>query len=405
MIISRLTTVERDLQIPFLIGGFIYNETTQTYQVYDEVNSIWVDISIIQNIASKSVSSISMYSSNNNIPTNELILTGDLVTKQEVSRTTYAALYAVIGDVYGTPLNPSNFVLPPIVGLLPKGGTVLNYTNNGGSDSLSVGQLPIVNATGTIQVSTNDGDISVTSGSYFANGVEIGNSANVLGFIASGSQNPTVNVAGVELNSFGSGQPHEHPYQNFIYTICFESVAYGGVNPTPNLQQVSDVGFNSTNRLQFNTINYALVTDIVPALTPEEIQDAAFAILTDTPTIDLNYDDAANTVTATVIDNSITNVKLVKMPSLTVIGNEFSTTEDAQYLLLQPIIRGKYNLIAGQRTVNDIRITTTSFAYGFFTSVGNITSVPLRADIQNGFVTFTTGQITDTGEFSYEIQF
>lgn len=377
-------------------------------QPSNEPDGIYV-ISITGGVATlapatgQAVGTIQQYASAIGIPTNELILTGDLVNKQEVDKTTYTALYAVIGDFHGVPLNPANFVLPPIVGLLPKGGTVSNYTDNGGSDTLSIGQLPVVNATGTIQVSTNGGNDTAANGSYFAN-PKVNGTDDALAFVANGNQGTTVNVAGVQLNSFGAGQSHEHPYQNFIYTICFESVAYGAVSPTPSLQQVSDVGFNSTNRLQFNSVNYALVTDIVP-ITPEEIQDAAFAILTDTPTIDFTYNDASNQVTADVIDNSITNVKLAKMPPFTVIGNELTTTEDAQYLQLTPTKRGKLYLIAGQRTVTDTRITTTSFAYALPTNNGNITAVPIRADIQNGYVTFSTGQITDTAEFSYEIQF
>lgn len=230
-------------------------------QPTNEPDGIYV-ISITGGVATlapatgQAVGTIQQYASITGIPTNELILTGDLVNKQEVDKVTYAALYAVIGDFHGVPLNPANFVLPPIVGLLPKGGTVLNYTDNGGSDTLTQGQLPIVNSSGTIQVSTNDGNILAANGSYFANVSDGGTNYN--GFIANGNQGTTVNVAGVQLNSFGSGQPHEHPYQNFIYTICFESVAYGGVSPTPSLQQVTDVGNTTTNSISIGTtLNFA----------------------------------------------------------------------------------------------------------------------------------------------------
>lgn len=254
MRISKLTTVERDNLSPSPSDGgwFIYNTTTDKYQVFNENTLTWVDIAILQDIAGKKISTISMYPSPNNIPLNELVLTGTLASKQEIDKVIYADLYAVIGDVHGVPVNPANFVLPPVIDLLVKGGTALTYTNNGGSDILTTNQLPIVNANGTISVSQNDGSIPATNGAYFAN-VSDGNT-NYTGFITNGNQGTTVAVTGVNVN-FGSGQPHEHPYQNFIFTICFQEVGVNQVAPTPNLQQVTDVGNTTTNSIIVNDIN------------------------------------------------------------------------------------------------------------------------------------------------------
>lgn len=63
-----------------------------------------------------------------------------LCNGQEVSRTTYALLYAAIGDTYGTPVSGSNFLLPDMrarfpvgVGTMPK-PTTINLGSTGGSD-------------------------------------------------------------------------------------------------------------------------------------------------------------------------------------------------------------------------------------------------------------------------------
>lgn len=67
----------------------------------------------------------------------------------EVSKTTYAGLYAVIGDFYGTPQNSNNFVLPNMQGRFPVGtGTLdgVTYSRNtkGGNSTttLSTANLP-----------------------------------------------------------------------------------------------------------------------------------------------------------------------------------------------------------------------------------------------------------------------
>ena len=244
MRISRLTTIERDNLSPSPIGGYlIYNIDTDNYQVYSETLPGWENITISQSIEGKKVSAISMYATNNNIPLNELVLTGTLSAKQEVDKVIYSDLYAVIGDLYGVPLDSNNFVLPPIVGLTPKGGTAANYSQSGGSDTLTEGQLPVVDATGTIQISTNPPNIAVVDDSFFA---------NTDSFIANGSQGTTISVAGVNVN-FGANQPHEHPYQNFIFTICFQEVGVNQVAPTPNLQQVTDAGNTTTNSISIGT--------------------------------------------------------------------------------------------------------------------------------------------------------
>lgn len=60
-------------------------------------------------------------------------------------------------------------------------------------------------------------------------------------------------------------------------------------------------------------------TGTVSALTfsNEQAQDAVGSILTDTATVDFTYDDAGNTISAIVIDASITNAKLTTMAAAT----------------------------------------------------------------------------------------
>lgn len=54
--------------------------------------------------------------------------------------------------------------------------------------------------------------------------------------------------------------------------------------------------------------------------TDEQAQDAVGTILTDSSTVDFTYDDALNTITAIVIDTSITNAKLANMAQATFKG-------------------------------------------------------------------------------------
>lgn len=162
--------------------------------------------------------------------------------------------------------------------------------------------------------------------------------------------------------------------------------------------------------------------DLIDVTTPEEIQDAAFSILTDTPTINLAYDDTANTVTAEVIDDSITNDKLSQMPANTVkVNNTASVANPIDLNLpintvlgnetglvapipLYEVISSTGTLISGQHTVIDTRITTTSFVTSIAVStIGSITSIPIKWTASNGSMLFNTGQPSDTAMFGYTI--
>jgi microcystin-dependent protein len=87
----------------------------------------------------------------------------------EVSKTDYPRLFAVVGTMYGTASNGSNFVLPNLADRVPVGKSNTNSVGNSGGNSsvtLSVLQLPSHTHTGTSDVS----GIHVHSGTTDANG-------------------------------------------------------------------------------------------------------------------------------------------------------------------------------------------------------------------------------------------
>ena len=76
-------------------------------------------------------------------PTGWLLCNG-----HEKDRTTYAALYAVIGTIYGVPTDSSKFILPNMtdrfpLGQVPSTGKSLGDAN--GSNTISTNQMPIHN--------------------------------------------------------------------------------------------------------------------------------------------------------------------------------------------------------------------------------------------------------------------
>ena len=189
-----------------------------------------------------------------NIPSNYLWCNGAIVLIAN-----YPDLFAEIGNTYGGN-GITTFGIPNLQGRFLQGDNGSNIGVESGVNTLSIGQLPIVNASGTIQVSTNNGNISAANGSYFANVTVAGEEG--LGFVTNGNQNPVVNVAGVNVN-FGSNQPHEHPHLVARIAICFESVGVSGASPTPSFNAVLAVNKNSLIRAELNGVGYATLTDLL----------------------------------------------------------------------------------------------------------------------------------------------
>lgn len=72
----------------------------------------------------------------------------------EVSKTVYANPFSAIGNTYGSPVNPSNFVLPNLGERMPIGKSISNNVGDiGGASSytMNVGNLPAHTHTGTTQ--------------------------------------------------------------------------------------------------------------------------------------------------------------------------------------------------------------------------------------------------------------
>lgn len=180
-------------------------------------------------------------------------------------------------------------------------------------------------------------------------------------------------------------------------------------------------------KLKINPVTGEL--DLVTVLpTNEELQDSVFiGTLVDTPTINLNYDNTNNEVTATVIDNSIDNVKASDMPANSVkVNNTASTGNPVDYQLpidtvlgrettinggqivgipLQRLNTGTTTLISGTRTISNPLLTTTSKAFTNYTSTNPHTSVPITITKGTGTITFATNQIGDNAEFDFAIYF
>jgi microcystin-dependent protein len=164
----------------------------------------------------------------------------------------YPDLFAVIGNDYGGD-GITTFAVPNLQGRFLQGDNGSNIGTSDGANTLTQSQLPAVNASGTIDVSTNPPNVNVGNGSFFA---------NTDSFIANGSQGTTVSVAGVNVN-FGSNQPHEHPHTVVRWAICFQSVGVSGASPTPSFEQTLAVNNYSSIRAFFNGLPY-LTEDDVP---------------------------------------------------------------------------------------------------------------------------------------------
>lgn len=180
---------------------------------------------------------------------------------------------------------------------------------------------------------------------------------------------------------------------------------------------------NSTYTVDFRpnvsgTVAYLSDITAPPPLTNEQIQDSAFAILTDTPTINLNYDDAGNQVTAEVIDNSVDNIKASDMPANSIKSNNTNAVGNPKDIAIPinssygrvdelnsgnltpiPILKltiQNATLVNGTVTIVDSRITTSTMAIVTAVSGGVLSAVPLTYDVSvAGQITIGNNQIGD----------
>jgi microcystin-dependent protein len=71
---------------------------------------------------------------------------------REISKSEYPKLFSVTGNLYGTPANSSNFVLPNLQQRMPLGksnSNTLGHMNGNSNITLSTNQLPSHTHTGT----------------------------------------------------------------------------------------------------------------------------------------------------------------------------------------------------------------------------------------------------------------
>jgi microcystin-dependent protein len=141
----------------------------------------------------------------------------------EVSKTTYANLFNVIGNMYGSAANPSNFVLPNLAEKMPIGKSGSNNIGDVGGAStvtLSVDKLPAHTHTGTTAIagshnhSINDPGHShsqITHQDDYNNG-----GGNPPGFTGDGGfgndiywNNINSSTTGISINSAGD---HTHSF-------------------------------------------------------------------------------------------------------------------------------------------------------------------------------------------------
>lgn len=88
----------------------------------------------------------------------------------EVSKVTYSSLFSVIGNNYGIPTNPSNFVLPNLTQKFPLGKSGSNNLGDFSGNStiiLTTNQLPSHSHTGT----TNSDGLHSHTGTTSSNGL------------------------------------------------------------------------------------------------------------------------------------------------------------------------------------------------------------------------------------------
>lgn len=162
------------------------------------------------------IGKIMMYASANP-PVRWLVCDGSAV-----SRTKYAALFAVIGTTYGAGNGSTTFNLPNFTGRMPLGGPS-NLGESGGEETvaLTVSQMPIHSHTGTTE---SAGDHAHTVPNIEGTYVRDGTGVSAFPAKANGSTN--TGTAGahthdLSINNAGGGQAHNNmpPYLGVNFLI------------------------------------------------------------------------------------------------------------------------------------------------------------------------------------------
>jgi hypothetical protein len=147
---------------------------------------------------------------------------------------------------------------------------------------------------------------------------------------------------------------------------------------------------NRVQTLQDANGTIALTSDIPTPLTNEQIQDSAFAILTDTTTIDLTYDDVGNQVTASVVNGSIGNTQLSANIDAGKIADGTITNVEFQYLNgVTSAIQTQFDNITtnfvenAQDAVGSALTDTTTIDFTYTDGTNQISAIVIDDSIDN----------------------
>jgi hypothetical protein len=185
---------------------------------------------------------------------------------------------------------------------------------------------------------------------------------------------------------------------NNLSTVVLTGPINGSTSATYRLPSAGTAG----QYLQLTGDGTETVWTTIPAgYTNEEAQDAVGTILTDSATIDFTYDDGTPSITASVIDASITNAKIATGVDATKIADGSVSNAEFQYLdgvtsAIQTQLNGKVTAITG-----DIAPTSFSFANNQ-ASLANVTGLAFANATTRSFKALVDIQLDATTD-AYEV--
>ena len=143
---------------------------------------------------------------------------------QEVSRTTYAALYAVIGTTYGAGDGSTTFNIPNLVNKTVRGSNSLGKTGGADTVTLSTANLPAhTHGTGSLKADSNGAHTHTVNAptQYAMSGSGGGTGGRTPGSVTTSSNGAHTHTITGETSSVGSGSAVTitNPYVMLHYII------------------------------------------------------------------------------------------------------------------------------------------------------------------------------------------
>jgi microcystin-dependent protein len=148
----------------------------------------------------------------------------------EVSKTSYSALYSVIGDRYGVAGNSDNFVLPDLTQKFPLGKSVSNNLGDSSGNQtiiLSTNQLPSHTHTGTTDISGSHVHTGTTStnGTHNHTATDSGHSHGYLdAYFAENQAEGPNNVFGTSASTDNDNSYRYRPEQDTITSTGYANI-------------------------------------------------------------------------------------------------------------------------------------------------------------------------------------